>query len=94
MSTRIRHAAKGLTTRRVRAATRARGLWVEVDPGFHVGNDRSQYLGSINGDAVVGFSAFGPRSEYVGRFDDLEAAKAAVIAAASGAATAVEALRG
>lgn len=87
MSTRIRKAAKRATGRRQAAAT-PRGLWVEVDPGFHVGNDRRQFLGSIAREGQ-GFNAFGPTSEFVGRFDELDEAKEAVIMAAGASAPAV-----
>ncbi|MFK4761477.1 hypothetical protein ACI3KS_11130 [Microbacterium sp. ZW T5_45] len=60
----------------------ARGmLWAEVDPGFFVGNDRRQFLGSISTLPSGGFSAFGARSEFIGEFDELEAAKEAVLRA-------------
>ena len=59
-----------------------RPLWAEVDPGFHVGNDRRQFLGSVKGTAAEGFTAFGPASDFLGRFDDLDAAKTAVVVAA------------
>lgn len=60
----------------------ARGmLWAEVDPGFFVGNDRRQFLGSISTLPSGGFSAFGARSEFIGEFDELEAAKDAVLRA-------------
>lgn len=83
MSVRIRNAAKAVTGARMRSASRPRGLWVEVDPGFHVGNDRRQFLGSITGTPLEGFRAFGPQSDFLGEFDELDAAKAAVSAAAS-----------
>lgn len=88
MSARIRNAAKAVTGARARSASRARGLWVEVDPGFHVGNDRRQFLGSITGTTLEGFRAFGPQSNFLGLFDDLDVAKAAVAAAASSTSTA------
>lgn len=91
MSTRIRNAAKAVTAARVRSASRPRGLWVEVDPGFHVGNDRRQFLGSITGTPREGFRAFGPQSDFVGLFADLDVAKAAVAAAASSTVVAPEA---
>lgn len=78
MSTRI-----GLGAR-TRVASAPRGLWVEVDPGFFVGNDRRRFLGSITGTPAEGFSAFGPHSEFVGSFRDLDVAKEAVIAVADG----------
>lgn len=59
-----------------------RPLWAEVDPGFHVGNDRRQFLGSVKGTVAEGYTAFGPASDFIGRFDDLDAAKAAVVMAA------------
>ncbi|WP_311243957.1 hypothetical protein [Microbacterium sp. WCS2018Hpa-23] len=93
MSTRIRKAAKAATSMRARSASRPRGLWVEVDPGFHVGNDRRQFLGSIAGTPLEGFRAFGPQSDFLGLFDDLDVAKAAVVAAASSAVAAPEAER-
>ncbi|WP_431074653.1 hypothetical protein [Microbacterium phyllosphaerae] len=93
MSARIRNTAKAITAARARAASRPRGLWVEVDPGFHVGNDRRQFLGSITGTPLEGFRAFGPQSDFVGLFDDLDVAKAAVAAAASSAVSAPEAER-
>jgi hypothetical protein len=83
MSARIRNAAKAATSARVRGASRPRGLWVEVDPGFHVGNDRRQFLGSITGTPREGFRAFGAQSDFIGEFDDLDAAKAAVVAVAT-----------
>lgn len=83
MSARIRNTAKAVTSARVRGASRPRGLWVEVDPGFHVGNDRRQFLGSITGTAPEGFRAFGPRSDFIGLFGDLDEAKAAVVAASA-----------
>lgn len=83
MSARIRSAAKAAAGARARGASRPRGLWVEVEPGFHVGNDRHQFLGSIAGTRAEGFTAFGPQSDRVGRFADLDEAKAAVVAAAS-----------
>lgn len=64
-----------------------RPLWAEVDPGFHVGNDRRQFLGSVKGTVTEGFTAFGPTSDFIGRFDDLDAAKAAVVMAARSGAT-------
>lgn len=88
MSARIRNAAKAVTAARVRSASRPRGLWVEVDPGFYVGNDRSQFLGSITGSSVEGFRAFGAQSDFIGMFDDLDAAKVAVAAASSATTTA------
>nr|WP_201468530.1 hypothetical protein [Microbacterium hydrocarbonoxydans] len=91
MSTRIRKAAKAAkkpTAKRGTAAVAPRGLWVEVDPGFHVGNDRRQFLGSITREGE-GFSAFGPSSEFVGRFDELDEAKEAVIMAAGASAPTV-----
>lgn len=81
MSARIRNAAKAVTSARMRGVSRPRGLWVEVDPGFHVGNDRRQFLGSITGTPLEGFRAFGAQSDFIGQFDDLDAAKAAVAAA-------------
>lgn len=81
MSARIRNAAKAATSARVRGASRPRGLWVEVDPGFHVGNDRRQFLGSITGTPREGFRAFGARSDFIGQFDDLDDAKAAIATA-------------
>lgn len=95
MSTRIRKAAKaaksvtGSVAKKVGTSAAPRGLWVEVDPGFHVGNDRRQYLGSITGMPGEGFSAFGPSSDFLGRFDELDEAKEAVIMAAGAAAPAV-----
>lgn len=83
MSARIRPAARATAGGRGRASA-SRGLWVEVEPGFHVGNDRRQFLGSITGTPAKGFTAFGPQSDFVGSFHDLDAAKAAVAAAASG----------
>lgn len=56
------------------------GLWAEVDPGFYVGNDRGRFLGSVT-TASDGYSAFGATSEFIGRFDALDLAKAAVVAA-------------
>lgn len=91
MSTRIRKAAKaakGPVGKRGAASVEPRGLWVEVDPGFHVGNDRRQFLGSITRE-TDGFSAFGPSSEFVGRFDELDEAKEAVIMAAGAVASSV-----
>lgn len=79
MSARIRKAAKAPAGTRVKAASRPRGLWVEVEPGFHVGNDGRQYLGSITGNIVEGFTAFGPTSEPIGRFEQLDEAKVAVV---------------
>lgn len=90
MSARIRKAAKAVAGVRARSASRSGGLWVEVDPGFHVGNDRRQFLGSIAGTPLEGFRAFGPQSDFLGRFDHLDEAKAAVAAAASSAVTAPE----
>ncbi|MGJ0390305.1 hypothetical protein [Microbacterium sp. CGR1] len=90
MSARIRNAAKAVTGARMRSASRPRGLWVEVDPGFHVGNDRRQFLGSITGTPREGFRAFGPQSDFLGMFDELDAAKVAVAAAASSVAAAAE----
>ncbi len=81
MSARIRNAAKAAASARARGASRPRGLWVEVEPGFHVGNDRRQFLGSITGTPREGFRAFGPQSDFIGQFDGLDAAKAAVAAA-------------
>ena len=83
MSARIRNAAKAAAGVRNRAVARPRGLWVEVDPGFYVGNDRRQFLGSITGTPREGFRAFGARSDFIGRFEVLDEAKAAVIAAAT-----------
>ena len=91
MSARIRNTAKAVTSARVRGASRPRGLWVEVDPGFHVGNDRRQFLGSITGTAPEGFRAFGPRSDFIGLFGDLDEAKAAVVAASAASAAAAPA---
>ena len=65
-----------------RAGSRSRGLWVEVDPGFYVGNDGRQFLGSVNGNPAGGFSAFSARSEFIGRFSELDDARDAVIATA------------
>nr|WP_314842063.1 hypothetical protein [uncultured Microbacterium sp.] len=65
----------------VSATTPKRGLWAEVDPGFHVGNERGRFLGSVTASAEGGFSAFGERSDFLGHFDCLDDAKAAVIAA-------------
>lgn len=72
---------------RTRVASAPRGLWVEVDRGFFVGNDRRGFLGSITGTPAEGFSAFGPQSELLGSFRDLDEAKEAVIAVADGALT-------
>ncbi|MCK2023147.1 hypothetical protein KZC52_09450 [Microbacterium sp. kSW2-24] len=59
-----------------------RGLWVEVERGFHVGNERGVFLGSVKAaDPEPGYHAFGPTSEHIGWFDELEGAKVAVIAA-------------
>lgn len=89
MSTRIRKAAKAAKAssagKRGTASVEPRGLWVEVDPGFHVGNDKRQFLGSITRE-TDGFSAFGPSSEFVGKFDELDEAKEAVIMAAGASA--------
>lgn len=82
MSARIKASSRAAAGARVRGRARPRGLWVEVDPGFHVGNDRRQFLGSITGSAAEGFRAFGTRSEFLGAFADLETAKIAVAAAA------------
>lgn len=90
MSVRIRNTSKTIAGARARVAPRPRGLWVEVDPGFHVGNDRRQFLGSITGTPAEGFRAFGARSDFIGRFDDLDEAKAAVIAAVGTAPTEAE----
>ncbi|MGN7966676.1 hypothetical protein ACTJKK_11415 [Microbacterium sp. 22179] len=68
--------------RRFTVALPARGLWVEVERGFHVGNERGVFLGSVKAaDPEPGYHAFGPTSEHIGWFDQLEAAKVAVIAA-------------
>ncbi|WP_157560275.1 hypothetical protein [Microbacterium sp. H83] len=83
MSARIRAAAKAAAGARARGAARSRGLWVEVEPGFHVGNDRRQFLGSVTGTLAEGFTAFGPQSDFVGRFPSLDEAKAAVAAASA-----------
>lgn len=69
---------------RTRVSVAPRGLWVEVDPGFYVGNDRRRFLGSISGTPEQGYTAFGPQSEFVGSFRDLDEAKAAVTAVADG----------
>jgi len=82
MSKRIGVAARAAAGARTRAVATPRGLWVEVEPGFHVGNDRRQFLGSIARASDGGFSAFGPRTEFIGRYDLLDEAKAAVIALA------------
>lgn len=58
-----------------------RGLWVEVEPGFHVGNERGQFLGSVQAGEGGGFTAFDARSEFLGGFEQLDHAKAAVVAA-------------
>ncbi|SEB35608.1 hypothetical protein [Microbacterium hydrocarbonoxydans] len=92
MSARIRKAAKAPAGTRITAASRARGLWVEVEPGFHVGNDGQQYLGSITGNIVEGFTAFGPTSEVIGRFEQLDEAKAAVALVAGAPAADTEPL--
>lgn len=55
------------------------GLWVEVEPGFHVGNDHGHYLGSVAVSPEGGISAFGARSEFLGRFDEVADAKAVVV---------------
>ncbi|MFK0402525.1 hypothetical protein ACIQTT_09370 [Microbacterium sp. NPDC090225] len=61
-----------------------RGLWVEVERGFHVGNERGLFLGSVKAaDPEPGYHAFGPTSEHIGWFDELEAAKVAVVAASA-----------
>lgn len=86
MSARIKASTKAAAGARARGAARSRGLWVEVDPGFHVGNDRRQFLGSITGSSAEGFRAFGARSEFLGRFADLETAKVAVAVAVAVAA--------
>lgn len=88
MSARIRSASKGATGARRRAGRASRGLWVEVEPGFHVGNDRRQFLGSIARTPDGGFSAFGPRTEFIGRYELLDEAKAAIIALTSSAGAA------
>lgn len=93
MSARIKASTKASAGARARGASRTRGLWVEVDPGFHVGNDRAQFLGSITGTSIDGFTAFGARSEFLGRFADLDAAKAAVAAAVSAPHVEMDALR-
>lgn len=64
-------------------------LWAEVDPGFFVGNDRRQFLGSISTLPSGGFSAFGARSEFIGEFDELDDAKDAVLRASVMRASAV-----
>lgn len=92
MSARIRKAAKAPAGARITAASRPRGLWVEVDPGFHVGNDGRQYLGSITGNIVEGFTAFGPTSEAIGRFEQLDEAKVAVVRVAGAPAADAEPL--
>ncbi|MCI1019689.1 hypothetical protein HWD99_13745 [Microbacterium sp. C5A9] len=92
MSTRIRKAAKAATSstaKKVGASVAPRGLWVEVDPGFHVGNDRRQYLGSITEIPGEGFDAFGPTSDFIGRFDELDEAKEAVIMVAGASAPSI-----
>lgn len=76
-------------SRRPARADRPRGLWVEVDPGFYVGNDRNQFLGSIKGTALEGFSAFGPTSSFVGHFAEIEQAKAALVGVLAADAPAV-----
>lgn len=80
MSKRIGVAARAAAGARTRAVAAPRGLWVEVEPGFHVGNDGLQYLGSITVVPGRGFEASGPRSDVMGVFSDLDDAKAAVAA--------------
>lgn len=75
---------------RTRVAAESRSLWVEVEPGFFVGNDRRGFLGSIAGTPADGFTARGPHSEFVGSFHGLDEAKAAVAAAADAPAVAAE----
>ncbi|WP_144876033.1 hypothetical protein [Microbacterium sp. 1.5R] len=81
MSTRIGVAARAAAGARSRGVVTPRGLWVEVEPGFHVGNDGLQYLGSITVVPGRGFEAAGPRSEVIGIFSDLDDAKAAAVSA-------------
>ena len=78
MSKRIGVAARAAAGARTRAVAMPRGLWVEVEPGFHVGNDGLQYLGSVTAVPGRGFEASGPRSDVIGMFSDLDDAKAAV----------------
>jgi len=61
-----------------------RGLWVEVERGFHVGNERGIFLGSVKAaDPEPGFHAFGATSDHLGHFVALDEAKAAVVAAST-----------
>lgn len=83
MSKRIGVAARAAAGARTRAVATPRGLWVEVEPGFHVGNDGLQYLGSITVVPGRGFEASGPRSDVIGIFSDLDDAKAAVASASA-----------
>lgn len=70
--------------RRFTLARPPRGLWVEVERGFHVGNERGVFLGSVKAaDPEPGYHAFGATSEHIGWFDELEAAKEAVVAASA-----------
>lgn len=57
------------------------GLWVEVERGFHVGNDHGRYLGSVAVAPDGGITAFGARSEFLGSFDSVDDAKASVLSA-------------
>lgn len=75
--------------RRFALARPPRGLWVEVERGFHVGNERGVFLGSVKAaDPEPGYHAFGATSEHIGWFDELAEAKAAVVAASAIATTA------
>lgn len=54
----------------------ADALWVQVEAGLHVGNDRGRYLGSIEVDGDL-FVAYGADAQFLGRFPRIEDAKGA-----------------
>lgn len=66
------------TTKRV-LAPRPAGLWVEVERGFHVGNDHGRYLGSVAVAPDGSITAFGERSDFLGSFESVDEAKSAVL---------------
>jgi hypothetical protein len=58
--------------------TRTRVLWATVDTGFCVGSRDGDYIGSVTETEAGAFIAHDGTSTPLGRYDSLEAARAAV----------------
>lgn len=72
-------AMESMTKRMMTPSPKA--LWVEVERGFHVGNDHGRYLGSVTVAPDGSITAFGERSDFLGAFDSVDAAKTGVLSA-------------